>query len=187
MSESAAVIPAPPGSQQVGQRARPGGEVVEPAQLDQPATGQHGDLIGVAHGGQPVGHDDQGVPAAQPGEGVGDGALGPVIQVRGHLVQDQQPGPAHQGPGQGLGQGQGQPLPLAAGQPAAALGDRAVQPAGHRVEHVLRPGRAHARVRGAVDRTCHQAATSFVNRTRRGGGRRGDRLPPPFPPAIIGR
>ena len=72
--------------------------------------GQHGDLVGVFDGAQPVGHDDAGAAPAQLCKGLLDVHFGFVVQGAGGLVQDQDGRVLQEHPGNG------DPLPLAPGQ-----------------------------------------------------------------------
>lgn len=58
------------------------------------------DLVGVDDGGEPVGDGDHGAAGGDPDDGVMDRGLGQPVQLGGRLVQQQDLGLAHQGPGQ---------------------------------------------------------------------------------------
>ena len=109
--------------------------VVEPAALEQlavraalddPALVDDEDLVGPAHGRQPVGDDDR-RPAFEGGvEGPLHGGLRLAVEVGGGLVEDDQARSLEQQPREG------QSLLLAAGQAVSAVAHDGVEPLGER-------------------------------------------------------
>ena len=99
----------------MGIEAAPGDQLRVTALLHHHAPVHHHDPVRVLHGGQAVG-DDQGRP---PGHGLGQGKLDQTlvlgVQGAGGLVEQQDRGVPHQGPGNG------DPLALPAGQGLAPL------------------------------------------------------------------
>ena len=91
------------------------------AVLRHPSVVNDEDLVGVAHGGQAVGDDNDGASGGQAGQGLVDVALGGGVGLGGGLVQDQDGGVLE------VGAGQGDPLALAPGEePARLAQDRVV-------------------------------------------------------------
>ena len=94
------------------------------AALDDPPVVDDEDLVGVAHGGQAVGDDDDGAPGRQAGQGGVDVALGGRVGLGGGLVQDQDRGVLE------VGARQGDALALPAGEEPALLPQDGVVAAG---------------------------------------------------------
>ena len=105
---------------------------------DAPGVEEH-HPVGQADGGHPVGHHDGGGVelAAQPGEDLG---LDPGVDGAGGVVEHQQPGPPHQGPGQG------QALALPAREGDAPLAEDGVEPLGQGGHEPVGPGQGQGAV-----------------------------------------
>ena len=105
----------------MGIEAAPGDQLRVTALLYHHAPVHHDDPVRVLHGGQAVGND-QGRP---PGHGLGQGELDQTlvlgVQGAGGLVEQQDRGVAHQGPGNG------DPLALPTGQGLAPLAQGLVE------------------------------------------------------------
>ena len=158
------------------------------APLDDAAVLEHEDQVGGADGRQPVRDDDRGAALQRLGQRVLDGRLGRGVEVRGRLVEDDDPRPGEQHPGDG------QPLPLAARQPVPALADHRVEP----VRQRRAPGRPAGRARSAshssssvrlrpgeqqvgADRLVEQVAV-LGHQTQRGADGRGGQVARRRPP-----
>jgi hypothetical protein len=50
---------------------------------------EHDDLVGIDHGGEPVGNDDRGPPRGHVADRRLDGGLGAAVERAGRLVEDQ--------------------------------------------------------------------------------------------------
>jgi hypothetical protein len=119
---------------------QPGGDLVRPAEDDQPTPVQHGHAVGEPPGlPEEVGaeHDRPALFGSQPGDEPDHLAGRRGIQARGRLVEEQDLGSVEQGPGQS------DPLPLPGREPV----DPAVREVRERelVDEVVDPGR---RLRG---------------------------------------
>src|SRR5215218_4984754 len=88
-----------PAAVEVGELAAAGEQLVRWAGLDDPAVLDHGDLVGLDHGGEPVGDHDGRPSLAQPPHRLGDPGLGGHVETAGRLVQDEQGRVGQPGPG----------------------------------------------------------------------------------------
>ena len=104
------------------------------ALLGDAAVDDHEDAVVADDRRQPVGDGDRRAPVGHPLQRLGDQAVGPGIQRRRRLVEDQHPRIADEGPGDR------QTLPLPARQAAAALADQGVVAAGQRHHEVVHLG-----------------------------------------------
>ncbi len=107
------------------------------AALHHLASVDHGDLVGVNNGREPVGDHDHGALVGDALQRALDGRLGLVVHGTGGLVQHQDRRVLEQRPGQR------EALALAAGEAHAALAHRGVEPLGQRLDEV--PGLGGAR------------------------------------------
>ena len=82
------------------------------------------DLVGIGHGGQPVGHDQHGSPDGSRADGLVHGALVASVETRGWLVEQEQRGVTDQCAGDR------QALAFPAGQAHAVVSDHGVQAVG---------------------------------------------------------
>ena len=105
------------------------------AALDDPALVEHDDLVGVAHGREPVGDRDRRAPLGQPLELGLDGRLGLRVERARRLVEDQHRRVAQDRPRDR------HPLLLAAREAVAALADDRVVAVGQRRDQVVDPRR----------------------------------------------
>ena len=103
------------------------------ALLDDPAVVEHQHQIGPLGRAQPVGDRDQGPARGQPGQGRGQGLLGLGVHRGRGLVQHQQAGVGHLGPGQG------HELALPHREPPAPLPHHRGQPVGQPVHPRPKP------------------------------------------------
>ena len=87
------------------------------ALLRHPAVLEDDDVVEADDGGEPVGHQHEGAIPRHPAERLEHRRLRLRVQRRGGLVQDEDGGAAHQGPGER------DPLALAAREPRAPLAD----------------------------------------------------------------
>ena len=94
------------------------------AALDDAAAVDDEDLVGAAHGGQPVGDHQRGAAGQGGVEGPLDGRLGLAVEVGGGLVQDDEAGALEQQPGDR------EALLLAAGETVAAVADDGLEALG---------------------------------------------------------
>ena len=112
-----------------------GGEPMAVTVLDQPSVLEHGDLVDLGQGLQPVGDDHGGPPVEQPAGGGGDALLGERVQPARCLVEHHDVGVGQEGPGKG------DELALARREALATLEDR-VEPVGQRRHPVAEPDAA---------------------------------------------
>ena len=145
------------------------------AALDDAAAVEHDDLVGPAHGREPVGDHDRRAPVQQAVERLLDQHLGRPVDVRGRLVEDQD---ARVGEQRAADRDQ---LALARGEAGAALahgvlealrearGD-AVEP--DRARGLARPARRSRRARRSAGcrRCCPRTGTDPAARRRAAGG-----------------
>ena len=76
------------GAVEIGVEAALGDQAGMGAALDDPAVVDDEDLVGLAHGGEPVGDDQAGAPLQGRVECALDGVLGLGVEVCGGLVED---------------------------------------------------------------------------------------------------
>src|SRR4051812_15597898 len=109
------------------------------ALLDDPAVLEHDDLAGALDRGQPVRDHDRGAAGQQAPQAVLDPALGVHVDVRGGLVQDQDPRVGDERAGER------DELALPGRELHAALADRRVVALGEARDELVRPNRVRRR------------------------------------------
>ena len=130
------------------------------APLDDPSLVQHDDLVGIAHGGEPVGDHQHGPVLHQAIDRLLDQSLRFGVEGAGGLVEDQDRRVAQQCPGDR------DPLALSAGQTGAPLAQDGVVPLGELTDElgrVRRLGRGLDLLAGGVGRAVGDVGVNTVS------------------------